>query len=191
MDGAEQTRGVKDELRAEVGARRRMRAPDELERARAAIRQTVLERVGSVDCVAAYVPLRSEPGSLELLAELGNRGVRVLVPLMRPDRDLDWTHWSPGMPGEPLGPEAIRSAPLVLVPALAVALDGTRLGRGGGSYDRALRRADPAAVVAALVFDDEVRAELPSDPWDVPVAAAVTPSGWAGLGGNADFPSLR
>lgn len=188
MDGAERS---KDELRAELSARRRRRTPGELETARAAIRQTVLERAVGVECVAAYVPLRTEPGSLELLAELGGRGVRVLVPITLPNRDLDWTHWSPGIPGDPLGHDAIGSAALVLVPALAVALDGTRLGRGGGSYDRALRRADPAAMVAALVFDDEVRAELPSDSWDVRVAAAVTPAGWAGLGGNADFPSPR
>jgi 5-formyltetrahydrofolate cyclo-ligase len=191
MDGAEATSGAKAKLRAELSARRRARPPEELERARAAIRRAVLERAAGLDCVAAYVPLRTEPGSLELLAELGGRGVRVLVPLTQPDRDLDWTHWSPGVASEPLGPKAIEAAALVLVPALAVALDGTRLGRGGGSYDRALRRADPAASVAALVFDDEVRAVLPSDPWDVRVGAAVTPTGWAGLGGNADFPSVR
>jgi 5-formyltetrahydrofolate cyclo-ligase len=191
VDGAEQTRGTKEQLRAELGARRRRRTPEQLEAARAAIRRTVLERADGVECVAAYVPLRTEPGSLELLAELGGRGVRVLVPLTLPDHDLEWTHWSPGIPGEPLGRGAIAAAALVLVPALAVALDGTRLGRGGGSYDRALLHADPAATVAALVFDDEVRAELPSDPWDVRVAAAITPAGWAGLGGNADFPSLR
>ena len=41
--------------------------------------------------------------------------------------------------GERLGVDAIATADVVLVPGLAVAADGMRLGRGGGSYDRALR----------------------------------------------------
>ncbi|MBN9621174.1 MAG: hypothetical protein J0H43_15830, partial [Actinobacteria bacterium] len=37
--------------------------------------------------------------------------------------------------------------------------------------------------VAALLFDDELRSELPREPWDVPVSAVVTPSGgWHDLG---------
>ncbi len=70
------------------------------------------------------------------------------------------------------------------MPALAVAADGTRLGRGGGSYDRALSRRAPGSTVAALVFDDEIVAALPHDVWDVAVDAAVSPAGWHPLGGN-------
>jgi 5-formyltetrahydrofolate cyclo-ligase len=70
----------------------------------------------------------------------------------------------------------------VLAPALAVARDGSRLGRGGGSYDRALARCPADAVLAAVVFDEEVVDVLPSDAWDVRVHLAVTPSGWRTLG---------
>jgi 5-formyltetrahydrofolate cyclo-ligase len=181
---------AKAELREELMAGRRARPAAELEEARAAIRARVLERVDS-GCVAAFVPLRTEPGSDELLAELAARGVRVLVPLTQLDRDLDWAQWSPSGIGPPLGVAAVSSAGLVLVPALCVAWDGTRLGRGGGSYDRALRRVRSGVETAALVFDDEVRPELPRADWDVPVSAAVTPSRWVAVGGNADFPSAR
>ncbi len=86
-------------------------------------------------------------------------------------------------------PVTSRSAPtpsaavdVVLVPALAVATDGTRLGRGGGSYDRALARVPSATPVAALLYDTEVVVHLPSEPWDLPVRAVVTPSGgWRDL----------
>jgi len=72
------------------------------------------------------------------------------------------------------------------VPALAVAADGTRLGRGGGSYDRALPRVRGETAIVALLYSDEVRAELPSDAWDVPVTAYVTPDGWTPIGlGNS------
>jgi 5-formyltetrahydrofolate cyclo-ligase len=81
---------------------------------------------------------------------------------------------------------AIGEADAVLVPALAVAADGTRLGRGGGSYDRALPRVRPDAPIVALLYSAEVRAELPSEPWDVPVTAYVTPDGWYPIGrGNS------
>src|SRR5262249_28958165 len=127
---------------------------------------------------------RTEPGSTELLAALHAHRITVLVPVLLPDRDLDWADWTPAGSGAQLGVDAIGHVDLVLAPALAVARDGTRLGRGGGSYDRALARCATGTVLAALVFDEEVVAALPHDEWDVPVQAAVTPSGWLALGGN-------
>jgi 5-formyltetrahydrofolate cyclo-ligase len=184
MDGTSNGGADKARLRADLLAERRARSPQDLESARAALRAHVLDRAVGVRLAAAYVPLHTEPGSLELLAELHARDVQVIVPLTLPDRDLDWVRWTPDGEGSPLGLDAILRADLVLVPALAVARDGTRLGRGGGSYDRALARCSSGASVAALVFDDEVLDWLPRDPWDVPVGAAVTPSGWIPLAGN-------
>jgi 5-formyltetrahydrofolate cyclo-ligase len=79
--------------------------------------------------------------------------------------------------GPKLGPTAIGTAEVVVVPALAVDRGGTRLGRGGGWYDRALRHARPGAVVVAVVFDGEVVDRLPALDHDRPVTAVVTPSG--------------
>jgi 5-formyltetrahydrofolate cyclo-ligase len=71
---------------------------------------------------------------------------------------------------------------VVVVPALAVARDGARLGRGGGYYDRALQHVRADAVLVALVFDDELLDELPVEAHDQPVSAVVTPSGgWQDL----------
>ena len=47
--------------------------------------------------------------------------------------------------GDLLGVDSVAEADLVLVPALAVGADGTPLGRGGGSYDRALARVPAGA----------------------------------------------
>jgi 5-formyltetrahydrofolate cyclo-ligase len=171
-------RADKQALREDVLQQRRAYSPEVIEQARAAVRAAVLARCEQARwaSVAAYVPLRTEPGSLELLHALARRGVRVIVPVPLADRDLDWVQ----LPGDqPLSVDAIGSVDAVLVPALAVARDGTRLGRGGGSYDRALRRVRPGVVVAALLHDGEVAAHLPADEWDVPVTAWVTPGeGW-------------
>jgi len=72
---------------------------------------------------------------------------------------------------------AIGSADAVLVPALAVANDGTRLGRGGGSYDRALARVPVGTPVWVLLYDDEVGVSVPVEPHDRLVTGAATPSG--------------
>jgi 5-formyltetrahydrofolate cyclo-ligase len=169
-------RADKQDVREELLQERRALTTEQIEAARAAVRAAVLVRHAQAgwSTVAAYLPLRTEPGSHELLDELVRRGVRVLVPVTQPDRDLDWV----ALPGdEPLGPDAIAGADAVLVPALAVAADGTRLGRGGGSYDRALARVPAGTPVAALLYDAEVVSQLPSEPWDLPVTAVVTPSG--------------
>lgn len=189
--GPDEPVGEKAWWRAGILAARQERPAADLERARAAVRHHVLARCGGFDCVAAYLPLRTEPGSSQLLAELHAGGTEVLVPVTLPDRDLDWVTWTPSGCGPPLGREAIGRAGLLIVPALAVARDGTRLGRGGGSYDRALARRAPGAITAALLFDDELLSELPRDPWDVPVDAAVTPNGWVDLRRNTDLGFAR
>ncbi|GAB3693246.1 hypothetical protein GCM10028814_34080 [Angustibacter aerolatus] len=65
----------------------------------------------------------------------------------------------------------------MVAPALLVDRAGRRLGQGGGSFDRALARARPDALVVALLHDGElVEGPLPVEPHDRPVHVAVTPS---------------
>jgi 5-formyltetrahydrofolate cyclo-ligase len=64
---------------------------------------------------------------------------------------------------------------MVVVPAVAVDARGARLGRGGGSYDRALARIAPETLVVALLHDGEVVDELPDEPHDRRVDAVITP----------------
>jgi 5-formyltetrahydrofolate cyclo-ligase len=138
--------------------------------------------------VAAFVGVRGEPPTLPLIAAIRARGVRVLLPLLRDDLDLEWAdydgdpaHLVPGPRGvlhpvgESLGLEGIALAALVLAPALAVDAAGRRLGQGGGSYDRALTRT--SAPVLAVVFDDEVLEAVPAQEHDRPVNGTLMPSG--------------
>ena len=177
----------KTALRTTVAAGRAARADGQREQDRAAIRAHVLAgcRAGRVPpggLVAAYEPLRTEPGSTELLADLAAAGYRLIVPVTLADRDLDWAAWQPGGRSEAqLGVDAIAAAALVLVPAFAVDPAGHRLGRGGGSYDRALARVPAGTPVAALLYRDELVPHVPVDSWDQPVTAVVTPDGWRDL----------
>ncbi len=142
--------------------------------------------------VAGYVPGVEEPGHGELVDALGPRA---LLPVVPPSgRVLSWARVTdrlvPGRFGllEPTGPRlppaALAGAEVVVVPALAVGLDGSRLGRGAGFYDRALTRARPDAVLLGVVFDDELRDAVPVGDHDVGLHAVLTPSaGWRQLPG--------
>ncbi|MGW3986773.1 5-formyltetrahydrofolate cyclo-ligase [Streptomyces sp. NPDC004830] len=177
--------------------RSRLTADDLRETAAAlAGRALGLPELAHAGTVAAYVSVGSEPGTLTLLDALCARGVRVLLPVLLPDNDLDWgvyegeaslvrvrhggrmALYEPA--GERLGPDAVTAADAVLLPGLAVDARGMRLGRGGGSYDRVLARLERAGAHPALVvllYDDEVVGHVPEEPHDRPVHAAVTPSG--------------
>jgi len=143
--------------------------------------------------VCGYASFGSEPPTWALLERLAGRGVRVLLPVLCPDLDLDWAEYEEGLtraiagggarpgPIEPatprLGTGAISTADVVLAPGLAVDRSGVRLGRGGGSYDRALARVRPDAFVAVLLYDGELLDAVPHETHDQRVSAAITPTG--------------
>ena len=181
----------KTELRAEILAARRALAAHVRDAEAHALCAHVPTLIGSGRTVCAYVPVGSEPGSIELLDSLVRRGVQVLLPVTRHDAaglpmPLQWGEYrrddlvegrfglrEPGGPS--LGAEAIASAAVVLVPALAVDRTGVRLGRGAGFYDRSLPLADPAALLVAVVRDDELVDRLPAEVHDVRMTHALTP----------------
>jgi 5-formyltetrahydrofolate cyclo-ligase len=185
-------------LRREFLAVRNRLTDDDVRESAAALAGRALElpELARARTVAAYVSVGSEPGTLALLDALRERGVRVLLPALLPDNDLDWGAYSgegslarvrhggrmalfePA--GERLGPDAVTAADVVLLPGLAVDARGMRLGRGGGSYDRVLARLERAGVrpsLVVLLYDSEVVGHVPEEPHDRPVHAVVTPSG--------------
>ncbi|MCH0562223.1 MULTISPECIES: 5-formyltetrahydrofolate cyclo-ligase [unclassified Streptomyces] len=180
-----------------LSVRNRLNADDLREAAGALARRALeLPELARARTVAAYVSVGSEPGTLALLDALRTRGARVLLPALLPDNDLDWGEYSGAgslarvrhggrmalfePAGERLGPEAVTTADVVLLPGVAVDARGMRLGRGGGSYDRVLARLERAGAHPALVvllYDTEVVTRLPEEAHDRPVHAVVTPSG--------------
>jgi 5-formyltetrahydrofolate cyclo-ligase len=157
-----------------------------------------LPELAAAGTVAAYVSVGCEPGTRTLLDALRARGMRVLLPVLRADNDLDWgVYEGPehlvgagyGLlepDGARLGVDAVLEADAMLLPGLAVDDRGTRLGRGGGSYDRVLARLTVAGAVPALVvlvYANEVVARVPEEPHDHPVHAVVTPEAVRRFGG--------
>lgn len=71
-------------------------------------------------------------------------------------------------------PVANGSDLLIIVPALAVAPSGHRIGYGRGYYDRLLTRMAPPAFALAVAYDFDVLAEVPVTEGDYPVDMVVT-----------------
>lgn len=166
-------RGLRAELRAQRRARVNGRHRDEDAGwlAEAGLAAALDAGVRAGDWVAAYESLPTEPPTEVLIEALAAHGIRVMVPITLADRDLDWRESGSEAA---LGPGAIAWAKVAFVPANAVDRHGTRMGQGGGSYDRALPRT--AATLVALVHPWEVLldADLPRDPHDQPVDAVLT-----------------
>jgi 5-formyltetrahydrofolate cyclo-ligase len=152
-----------------------------------------LPRLRAARCVAVYAALPDEPDTALLRAELRARRVRVLLPVIRDATTLTWAvddgrlvpdtqYGVPQPAGERLSPEAIAEAEVVIAPALAVDTLGTRLGRGRGYYDRALRLVAPDAMALAVVHDEEVldarTTPIPRQAHDAVMDGVLTPSRW-------------
>ncbi|MFC0004744.1 5-formyltetrahydrofolate cyclo-ligase [Micromonospora siamensis] len=193
-DGAEPTHEAKRRTRVELLARRRRLTPTDRSAAAGRVQAELADLVRRLrpTRITAYVPVGTEPGGPDLPAALLAAlpaGGELLLPVLRDDLDLDWARCTD--PGslvaagrglrEPAGPRlgtgAVATAALVVVPALAVDARGVRLGRGGGSYDRALARVPAATLTVALLHDGELVEGLPGEPHDRPVRAVITPSG--------------
>jgi 5-formyltetrahydrofolate cyclo-ligase len=153
------------------------------------IRDHVLEmpQVTSAGTIAAYYSVGTEPDTRGLIFALWKRGSYVVLPVLLPDGDLDWASYegpeslAPGprgllQPVEPArGTGTVARADVVLVPALAVDVRGRRLGRGGGSYDRALARVGPQVPTIALLYDSELLPSVPAEEHDQAVRAVARP----------------
>ncbi len=176
---------VKDAWRRRLLAARRALPATERGSRAAALSVGVLRlAAGLSGPICAYLPIGTEPGSPAMLDALRGAAHEVLLPVVpEVPGPLDWARYDGSLESGPLGllqptgsrlgPGAITGAALVLVPALAADRSGQRLGRGGGFYDRTLHLAAPGTPLVVLLNDDELVNELPAEPHDRPVTAAL------------------
>lgn len=123
------------------------------------------QEIQNAQVVASYISYGLEPDTSELNKKLKSLGKTVVTPRMLEDKDLEWLNQDNQVfAGE---------IDVVIMPALHIDRNGNRLGQGGGSYDRALKRT--AAWRVALVYPGELTSEdIPCEPHDQKVHAAAT-----------------
>ena len=187
VSDAEQPLSKREIRRRVISARTSLAAEECAARAiRIGKRAVALVDARGATTVSAYVSIDGEPGTDPLIDTLHESGITVLLPVLRDDFDLEWATYAPGAfrPGrfgllEPatpnLGRSAIHEAGVIFCPGVAGTAQGLRLGRGGGSYDRALGRANPTSSRCLLLYDDEVIDAVPTEPHDALVDFLCTP----------------
>ncbi|MCC6007013.1 MAG: 5-formyltetrahydrofolate cyclo-ligase [Rhodobacteraceae bacterium] len=187
------TDGARDKpaLRAAAARRRAAMGPAEHAALGRALRDVLAAHLSDPAAprdVAAYLPIRDEPDPIGPLS--GLKGLRLCLPAVTgPDQPLVFRAWAPGAPLED-GPLGTRHPPegaaeirpgLVLLPCLAFDAAGTRLGYGGGFYDRTLAslsaHSGPAPLAWGLAFAAQQMAGLIREDHDAPLDAVVTEKG--------------
>ena len=153
--------------------------------------------------IGAYVPLSNEPGGADLPDVLARTGARVVLPrVVRGDApSLEWIEYQPDNPNlvegtwgilEPVGEPLIESASsdsnathtfpacadVIVTPALSIDYHGTRLGQGGGFYDRTLANRPSHVKVWAVVDHEEFTREVPCQDHDLVVDAVINDLGY-------------
>jgi 5-formyltetrahydrofolate cyclo-ligase len=158
---------AKRDLRGRMRELRRSIAADPADRlARSArIWAAVVERVElhPGTRVMLFESLPTEPETAGWVEWCRRHDVAVFVPVVD-GRDLRVE------PGD-LDPTLLD---VVIVPGLAFADGGRRLGQGGGHYDRFLRKLHPDCVTIGVAFAEQLVDDLPHEDHDVRVGAVVT-----------------
>lgn len=140
------------------------------------------------DTVMLYMALSHEVQTAALIAHARDHDKRVLIPMVTPGGLLaivcptEDTHFKPGPFGilEPCDPSAVApptEIDLVLVPGVGFDTQGTRLGYGGGYYDRFLRLLPTHAHVCGLAFHTQILPCIPQLPHDIRMPMVVTEQG--------------
>ncbi|HKT76043.1 MAG TPA: 5-formyltetrahydrofolate cyclo-ligase [Sphingobium sp.] len=147
-----------------------------------ALPSPLARRLGAAGTVALYMGLDEEAPAQRLAAQLAAMGKTLALPRVI-DRlgSMEFLVWRPedqlfpGLYGthhpEPSGPAVAPD--VIIAPMLAFDRAMSRLGQGGGYYDRAFARY-PDALRVGLAWSVQEQEVLPADPWDLPLHVILT-----------------
>lgn len=146
--------------------------------------------------VVLYAPLPDEIDLWPLLPLALQSGKKVCLPQYQPAsriyeirqvcdlaRDIVTGFFGIREPSPACPAPHLKSLDLVLVPGVAFARDGCRLGRGKGYYDRLLKNINGRKC--GVAFDPQVLQSIPASPTDIPCDCILTPTRWIIAGPGA------
>lgn len=136
--------------------------------------------------VAAYWPIRDELDCRPIITRLMDSGQPVCLPVVVGDTaPLELRLWQEGVPLYPSGfgtlappDDAPRVEPdVILMPLLGFDRAGTRLGYGGGYYDRTLASLSRRPRLIGFAYSAQELDFIPREAHDVPLDAVITETG--------------
>ena len=136
--------------------------------------------VSGANVVALFSPLADEPQLWPLVECLS---VRLSVVLPRVEGDVmnfyvyDRNSMAVGSFGinEPQNGVQVEACEIdaVVVPGLAFTVDGARMGRGKGFYDKYLSQSEFSALKIGVCYREQIVPEIPAEPHDVPMDVVI------------------
>lgn len=153
-----------------------------------AVADAFFEHIGFAkdDVIAGYWRIRDELDCQPILVRLMDQGQKVVLPVVQgADQPLDLRVWEADAPlyeagfgtlaPSDLAPRAIPD--LILMPLLGFDSRGTRLGYGGGYYDRTLASLPKKPLLIGLAYCVQELDFIPREEHDVPLDGIVTENG--------------
>jgi 5-formyltetrahydrofolate cyclo-ligase len=136
--------------------------------------------------VAGYWRIKDEMDCQPILVQLMDSLQPVCLPVVVGDEQpLELRLWEQGTPLYEAGFGTLAPSELaprvepdvIIMPLLGFDRRGTRLGYGGGYYDRTLERLSKRPRLVGLAFAAQQLATVPREPHDVPLDIVVTEEG--------------
>ena len=167
----------KKRLRLEIKFRLKELDEKDLEASNRRISEKVLNSREYRDskCIFTYVGIGKEPDTKEIIRAALADGKTVLVPKCRKAPEMDpiqinsLSELRPGTMGipEPVSDNAYSGTiDLIIVPCVTASKDGSRLGHGGGYYDRFLSL-NKDSVSICLCHELLLTEKIPAEQWDI------------------------
>jgi 5-formyltetrahydrofolate cyclo-ligase len=138
------------------------------------------------DIVAAYWRIKDEMDVQPILVRLMDTFQPVCLPVVLGDEQpLELRLWEQGAPLYEAGFGTLAPSELapqvepdvILMPLLGFDKRGTRLGYGGGYYDRTLERLSKRPRLVGIAFAAQELEDIPREAHDVPLDTIVTEAG--------------
>ncbi|MBI2359986.1 MAG: 5-formyltetrahydrofolate cyclo-ligase [Deltaproteobacteria bacterium] len=181
-------RDEKQRLRSQSLLERESLARDELSQRSRLIQLKVLEFPAYLGArtVVLYSPIGNEVATEAIRDHALGLNKKLFYPRMGTEKRPDLIQINateelqPGALGilEPTGDRVLTAADMVrlvvFVPGIAFDLEGNRLGRGWGWYDRVLSLLQDKATLVALAYEFQVLKTLPAERWDQRVHCIIT-----------------
>ncbi len=187
LDAGQSKASLRQQLREEASRH----GPDEQ---KAASKQICLRLRGhpiwqEARCILFFAPMEGEPDIWPLLAEASSNGKELALPrysrlrkdyeicrVTDPDQQVKSGYFGIREPDPTCPIIAWNALDFLLVPGIGFSVDGYRLGRGKGHYDRMLARA--SGIKCGVAFDWQMTATLPVEAHDVRLDCILTPARW-------------
>ena len=144
----------------------------------------------SANSILFFAPLPDEPDIWPLISRALDFGKTVTLPrflpetetyiacrVLNPHVDVEIGKYGIREPSAVCADVPLNQLDFILVPGVAFDLNGGRLGRGQGYYDRLL--AEVRGMTCGVAFEQQIVGEVPAEPHDVRLNCILTPTRWA------------